>query len=234
MKCENCEIEHNGNYGSGRFCSDKCARGFSTKNRRKEINEKVSKSLSGKGHGNVKLICVICEKEFERDWKYRNQKCCSNKCSSKYKIENTDFIENLSSSLKKVYKNPGKRKRLRDIGRKGGFGKKGYTDSGTYYESLFEKEAFEYLEEKNIAFEAHKPIPNSSKVSDVYLPGKNLWIELDGIDREKKKEWLGLDYGYWLDKLKLYKDLNLKYLIITKSSKNEFYRIFSDFSDIPL
>lgn len=48
MECENCGKEHNGNYGSGRFCSNKCARSFSTKNKRKEINEKVSKSLKGR------------------------------------------------------------------------------------------------------------------------------------------------------------------------------------------
>lgn len=44
--CENCKSEHDGIYGSGRFCTIKCARGFSTKSKRKEINEKVSKTLS--------------------------------------------------------------------------------------------------------------------------------------------------------------------------------------------
>lgn len=48
MQCENCEQEHDGKYGSGRFCNGKCARGFSTKAKRKEINEKVSKSLTGR------------------------------------------------------------------------------------------------------------------------------------------------------------------------------------------
>jgi hypothetical protein len=54
MKCENCKNGHNGNYGSGRFCSSKCARGFSTKVKRKEINEKISNSMKnnmiGKKH----------------------------------------------------------------------------------------------------------------------------------------------------------------------------------------
>jgi hypothetical protein len=45
MICENCSREHNGSYGSGRFCSTKCARGFSTKEKRKEINRKVSIKL---------------------------------------------------------------------------------------------------------------------------------------------------------------------------------------------
>ena len=46
-ECENCKSEHDESYGSGRFCSSKCARGFSTKEKRKEINEKVSKTITG-------------------------------------------------------------------------------------------------------------------------------------------------------------------------------------------
>jgi hypothetical protein len=45
MKCEYCNLEHDGQYGSGRFCSNKCARGFSTKYKRAEINVKVSLKL---------------------------------------------------------------------------------------------------------------------------------------------------------------------------------------------
>ena len=32
MICENCGKEHDGSYGSGRFCCKECARSFSTKN----------------------------------------------------------------------------------------------------------------------------------------------------------------------------------------------------------
>lgn len=46
--CKNCKNEHDGSYGSGRFCSSKCARGFSTKEKRNEINEKVSEKLIGR------------------------------------------------------------------------------------------------------------------------------------------------------------------------------------------
>jgi len=45
-KCEKCNIENEGTYGSGRFCSSKCARSFSTSKKRKEINKKISKRLS--------------------------------------------------------------------------------------------------------------------------------------------------------------------------------------------
>lgn len=48
MNCENCFIIHLGDYGSGRFCSSKCARSFSTKNKRQEINLTVSEKLKGK------------------------------------------------------------------------------------------------------------------------------------------------------------------------------------------
>ena len=40
MVCENCGVEYYMKYGSGRFCCEKCARSFSTKSTRKEINPK--------------------------------------------------------------------------------------------------------------------------------------------------------------------------------------------------
>lgn len=48
MKCEKCETEHDGKIGSGRFCSLKCARGYSTFSKRKIINEKVKYTLKNK------------------------------------------------------------------------------------------------------------------------------------------------------------------------------------------
>ena len=59
MKCENCGIEHDGIYGSGRFCSEKCARGFTTKFNRDEISRKVSLTLGGKGILKEKN-CLYC------------------------------------------------------------------------------------------------------------------------------------------------------------------------------
>lgn len=48
MKCERCESDHDGAYGSGRFCTKQCARGFSTSKNRERINEAVSLSLLGR------------------------------------------------------------------------------------------------------------------------------------------------------------------------------------------
>ena len=78
--CENCGCEHNGSYASGRFCSIKCSRGFSTKAKRKEINEKVSKARKGSGHKNVAKICPTCKSSFEIRWNKRNQIYCSTIC----------------------------------------------------------------------------------------------------------------------------------------------------------
>ena len=46
--CEGCACTHYGEYGSGRFCSEKCARSFSSKEKREEINDKVSNTLRGR------------------------------------------------------------------------------------------------------------------------------------------------------------------------------------------
>lgn len=59
MKCENCDQEHDGSYGSGRFCSQKCARAFSTKKNRKEINQKVSNTFKAKANHRH---CIKCGK----------------------------------------------------------------------------------------------------------------------------------------------------------------------------
>lgn len=75
-KCENCCNDHKGEYGSGRFCSMKCSRGFSTKEKRKEINEKVSNKLKKVTEEKNCLICGIptgsknktCSKKCRDEW----------------------------------------------------------------------------------------------------------------------------------------------------------------------
>lgn len=92
--CENCGKEHDGTYGSGRFCSTKCSRGFSTKVKRKEINEKVSESIKNrltKGEYvgfakptkmKIELICKGCNSTFYS--KKHNQSYCSTACVHEY------------------------------------------------------------------------------------------------------------------------------------------------------
>lgn len=84
MNCENCGKEHNGSYGSGRFCSVECARGFATKNKRKEINEKVSKKLTKYKQN----YCKLCNKEISHK---NNTKICFD-CRSKYKKYDNQYF----------------------------------------------------------------------------------------------------------------------------------------------
>ncbi len=45
--CEYCSTEHTGEFGSGRFCNKKCASAFSTKEKRLEINKRLSQKAKG-------------------------------------------------------------------------------------------------------------------------------------------------------------------------------------------
>lgn len=90
--CENCENEITVIYGSGRFCSSKCARGFSTKSKRKEINECVRKKLK-KDLVIVEIICKECQSIFCKQWGQHKRIFCSRACS----ITHTQKSKNISS-----------------------------------------------------------------------------------------------------------------------------------------
>lgn len=74
MICELCSKQHDGEFGSGRFCSEYCARKFSTHKERKTINRKVSVKLRGvdsKNSRKAKYLentrCMHCNAEFSFD-----------------------------------------------------------------------------------------------------------------------------------------------------------------------
>lgn len=84
MICENCKKSHTSDYGSKRFCSSFCAKSFSTKNKRKQINEKISESLSGRKIANRELRkCEMCDTTFECKTS-STKRFCSRSCSGKY------------------------------------------------------------------------------------------------------------------------------------------------------
>lgn len=90
MKCKNCNQEEAikySKYTSGEFCSIECARAYSTKNKRIEINKKVSVTLSGSGNGLVKKECCFCKVEFEVEWSLRKRKFCSSECAKKQRAD---------------------------------------------------------------------------------------------------------------------------------------------------
>lgn len=77
MKCERCEREHDGSYGSGRFCSNYCARGFSTSKARIEINDRLRKAKPVK-------CCVECGRDFAGR---KSQRACSNRCAAQQRMK---------------------------------------------------------------------------------------------------------------------------------------------------
>lgn len=94
--CENCGNDHAGEYGSGRFCSLKCARGFATKNKRKEINEKVKNVFADKRKiKNEK--CKNCGTNFFK--KRKNREFCSNSCARKYAWTDIEYRKNLQEKI---------------------------------------------------------------------------------------------------------------------------------------
>lgn len=92
--CENCNSTHDGSYGSGRFCTNKCARGFSTKEKRKDINKSVSNKL--KKHKIISKHCEHCAVMFEYSSGEKNRKFCSIKCSTQESNSNANTRDKLS------------------------------------------------------------------------------------------------------------------------------------------
>ena len=100
MNCENCQNEHEGTYGSGRFCSSKCARGFSTKEKRSLINEKVSNSNKLK-YPEIISNCKECKLEIRNKGK-SNKIFCSQSCSSKFHMNTPESKLRLSEHFSKL------------------------------------------------------------------------------------------------------------------------------------
>lgn len=199
-ECLNCKKSFINNNRRLKFCSDDCKKtylDFIKKDVSDETRLKLSNSLKNfyntdKGKINrMKLSEIGIGKNFSEET--RNK---------------------ISIKTKKRCEDPNERIRLREIGRKGGFGKKGLTKGGIFFQSSLEEKCFSFLEDNNIIFESHKVLPESNRICDIYFPDKKLWIELDGINREKKKKWLGKDYDSWIEKLDEYKIKNLNYVIL--------------------
>lgn len=82
MKCEFCNSEHQGSYGSGRFCNSKCSRSFSSISKREEKNRKISEKLKGRLRTRTLSTknCIFCNDQFTT---LKNANYCSKKCASR-------------------------------------------------------------------------------------------------------------------------------------------------------
>lgn len=101
-----CNSEHSGDFGSGRFCCAKCARSFSTRDKRAQINEKVSLKLKGdsrcawnKGKRSPSVledrVCRTCQLMFSVKT-HSHRVFCSKACNKKTK----SWVENQKTQYK--------------------------------------------------------------------------------------------------------------------------------------
>lgn len=90
--CESCGSIPETVYATGRFCSSKCARSFSTSQNRNVISQKTSATLKERfirnpreriSHTHLRThmcICISCNIQFEVPWESRGRRCCSKQC----------------------------------------------------------------------------------------------------------------------------------------------------------
>jgi len=195
MQCENCNNEHDGSYASGRFCSIKCSRGFSTKSKRQEINKKVSE----------KRIGSVQSEQTKKD--------ISAKLTGRKVTWNTDTPQgriNKSASMKQFHQNmsvESKKMRSESLSKaahKRGFG--GNTskvrmeflkNDGTkiYLQSSYEIQYARFLEHQQIKWIRPDPLKwidadgkSHRYYPDFYLIDSNLYVDTKNDYLIKKDE----------------------------------------------
>ena len=93
MKCEKCKKEHDGSYGSGRFCCEFCARSNSTKKDKEKFKNAICPKC-GKKHqirkraSSKKTLCVECGGGNPLKYDDRYMGICIY-CGNKIKKKNT-------------------------------------------------------------------------------------------------------------------------------------------------
>lgn len=114
--CENCGQEHDGSYGSGRFCSDHCKRSFCAKKRKKfptkeELSKRIGFRAPAAQYGTWK--CRICSKVFRTRAELQQHRKLSHADKNgkvpawnKGKNKNTDTtVMKIGQTLTRNYKN---------------------------------------------------------------------------------------------------------------------------------
>lgn len=209
--CENCGKEVFNIYGSGRFCSSKCARGFSTKAKRKEINNKVSKRLKGYTYPErIKIDvkekeCPICGDVFKKQ-----TKTCSKECGIKLVAK----------------KNLGKRYKIKDTSNMGGPRPGGGYSKPLPYTTwlgdkiklnqeeikvaeILDKYKLNWKRNNNIGFPYITKEGKSRKFYPDFVVNENEFIEYKG--------WITPDMDHKMNEAVKHNDLNL--IIVVGSNK---------------
>jgi very-short-patch-repair endonuclease len=195
--CENCGNQHAGTYGSGRFCTSKCSRSFSTKSNREAISKKVAKTFASKPSTRVTKLCNNCGLTFEVGFQRRNQESCSRSCAMQLNWKDSSYRENVSSLLSEAAF------RRHDAGEDFGWRTRGKFDC-SYPESI----ASRILEELHIEYVREFRI--NRYFIDFALPDRKIAIEIDGKQHEqesraqsdRKKDSLLIEQGWVVHRIK--------------------------------
>lgn len=226
--CKNCNKEFAEKYSkwsNGDFCCKECARSFSTKNKRTEINKKVSIKMIEKEKYKYYLQpnkCVICNNiiPYRRRKKY-NIKTCSSHC--KRLLENKSRLEK-KHSLGGGYNLNGHRKSI-----------KGYY-KGIYCDSTYELAYLIYCLDHNIdikrceeTFEYEYNGKKHKYHPDFVVNGEI--VEIKGYKSELveiKAKSINKPYKilYWQDLEQYFKYVSQTYNKKYIKSSNNFYELY--------
>lgn len=226
--CEFCNCEHTGIYGSGRFCSQKCARAFSTRGKRELINKKVSRTLKGTRKSVTRPIkerfCAVCGTMLPIGTP-SNRRTCSGECSKTLK----------SKVAKEVY-NQNKDKLLNN-GFCGGYRKGSARGKSGYYKGIWCDSTYELvyliynidngadIKRNTLKFsynyngKTHKYLPDFI-VNGELVEIKNFWSEIVQAKLDCVPEKISILYYDDLEEMMSYVDKN--YGTWHKRKKNNY------------
>lgn len=191
--CKNCGKEYHGSWAKtvqSDFCSQFCAKSFSSKEKRKEINAKVSQKLKGKRNhrygkrleGNkyiskpiILTPCPICGKMLTEEQVRKKRKTCSKECGQKLGTQ-----KNIANGL---------------YHRNGGFRPGSVRSRYGYYKGIYCASTYElvyliYSLEHNILIERNTDYFNYkiNNVTKRYLPDFKInetYIEIKNFPRKE-------------------------------------------------
>lgn len=104
-KCEKCEVLHNGTFGSGRFCSDRCAKARNSSGKLKGKKNKKLQEYFRKKYPGIKKLCEYCRNEMILKQSRSSIKFCSPDCRKNGRKKVTNITRaKLSESTKKAYR----------------------------------------------------------------------------------------------------------------------------------
>ena len=169
--CKNCNSEHNGSYGSSKFCCIRCYKIFASKAKRQEINQKLSLKLKKPAIIN---ICGFCKNTYERLRKNRNIKTCSKSCSSKLAWTNQEYRKSVSEKASKNAK-------IRHTTNENF----GWQTRSKFEPSYPETIAIRALDELNISYE--REVKFGKYFVDFIIHHAKIVIEIDGSQHNKQE-----------------------------------------------